>query len=61
MKQQWSTAGLAWHVYQGSGVHKVKYQTKFDKVKTTIFMLTKITKHACHNDSIYVAWQLVLV
>ena len=30
--------GLAWLVYQGSGVHKVKYQTKFDKVRTTIFL-----------------------
>ena len=24
-------------------------------------MLTKVIKHACHDDSIYVAWQLVLV
>ena len=33
MKQQWWTAGLAWLVYQGSGVHMIKYQTKFHKVK----------------------------
>ena len=38
-----------------------KIPGKIQSKNNNFLMLTKITKHACHNDSIYVACQLVLV